>query len=255
MIVIARGLLVPVVLAVLAALTGAAWAQGAFPPVSGGAQSSGSSAFPAVKGPSGPSSSTAAPSSGGSSQSSSFPAVNGSGSQFPSVNGTRASLPSGSLPPQTDQAPAGPGFGGGPPQGGGVSPAAAECMKQVGPMRDEVERRAKLVQEASKHHATAQEACKLIGEFSQAEQRFLTFVTAKQTACGIPAEIPKQMKVAHVRTEEMHKQVCGAANSPRAAAGPSLSDVIGAPSIPEDAPAKRKGGSTFDTINGNVLSH
>ncbi len=127
-------------------------------------------------------------------------------------------------------------------------------MQQVEPLRDEVQRRAKLVQEAGKRHATPQEACKLIGEFSQAEQRFLNFVTTKQTACGIPAEIPKQMKVAHGRTEQMHKQVCGMASAPQASAGPSLSDVIGSPSIPEDAPIKRKGGSTFDTLSGNVLS-
>lgn len=94
-------------------------------------------------------------------------------------------------------------------------------MQQVEPLRDEVQRRAKLVQEVSKRHGTAQEACKLIGEFSQAEMRFLNFVTAKQTACGIPAEIPKQMKVAHGHTEQMHKQVCGMANTPQASAGPS----------------------------------
>jgi hypothetical protein len=127
-------------------------------------------------------------------------------------------------------------------------------MQQAEPLRGEVERRAKLVQEASKRHASPQEACKLIGEFSQAEMRFLNFVTTKQTACGIPAEIPKQMKVAHGKTEQMHKQVCQMANAPQGSAGPSLSDVLGSPSIPEDAPSKRKGGSTFDTISGNVLS-
>jgi hypothetical protein len=124
-------------------------------------------------------------------------------------------------------------------------------------MRDEVQRRAKLVQEASAKHASAQDACKLIGEFSAAEQRFLNFVMTKQSACQIPADIPKQMKVAHGRTEQMHKQVCKMASAPQggAPAGPSLSDVIGAPSISEEATAtKRKGGSTFDTLTGNALN-
>jgi hypothetical protein len=230
------------VLAALAAPSGTAWSQTAFPPVSGAAPAGGSSPFPSVKGPSG---------AAGSPQSSQFPAV-GSASPFPSVNGTRASLPSASIPPQTEAAPAGPGFGGAPPQGGGGPPP--ECMQQFAPMRDEVQRRAKAVQEAGKRHATPQEACKLIGEFSQAEVRFLNFVSTKQTACGIPAEIPKQMKVAHGKTEQMLKQVCHMANAPQASAGPSLSDVLGSPSLPEDAPTKRKGGSTFDTINGNVLT-
>jgi len=247
--VIARGLLVPMVLAALAAPLGPAWAQSPFPPVSGAAPSGGSSPFPAVKGPSGPVSSTSTPQSSAP-QSSSFPAV-GSGSPFPAP-GTRASLPAGSLPQQTEAAPAAPGFGGAPPEGGAAPPP--ECMQQFAPMRDEVQHRAKLVQEASKRHATPQEACKLIGEFSQAEQRFISFISTKQTACGIPAEIPKQMKTAHGRTEQMLKQVCHLASTPQASAGPSLSDVIGSPSVPEDAPSKRKGGSTFDTISGNVLS-
>lgn len=127
-------------------------------------------------------------------------------------------------------------------------------MKQFTPLREEVQRRAKLVQDAGKKHATPQEACKLIGEFSAAEQRFMNFVKVKQSACNIPAEIPKQMKEAHSHTEQMHAQVCKVASAPQQSAGPSLSDVIGSPNIPEDAPAKRKGGSTFDTLSGNVLS-
>jgi hypothetical protein len=127
-------------------------------------------------------------------------------------------------------------------------------MKQVEPLRDEVQRRAKLVQEAGKRHATAQEACKLIGEFSTAEQRFMNFVATKQSACNIPAEVPKQMKEAHSHTEQMHKQICKMASSaPQGPSGPSLSDVIGSPSIVDEAPTKRKGGSTFDTLSGNVL--
>jgi hypothetical protein len=51
----------------------------------------------------------------------------------------------------------------------------------------------------------------------------------------------------------MHAQVCKMASAPQASAGPSLSDVIGSPSISDEAPTKRKGGSTFDTLNGNVL--
>ncbi len=37
------------------------------------------------------------------------------------------------------------------------------------------------------------------------------------------------------------------------AAGPSLSEVLGSAPLPEAKPTKR-GGSTFDTLNGNVLT-
>jgi hypothetical protein len=248
MIVKARDLLVPMLLAALAVQTGAAWAQSAFPPVSSQSQASSGSPFPPVKG-----SSPSSPQGGGS-QPSAFPPVSSSSaSPFPSVSGTKASLPSGSLPPQADPAPAAPAFGGaGPPAGGGAVPE--DCMHQADPLREEAQKRAQMVQQASKRHAPAQEACKLIGNFSEAELRFLNFVTTKQTACHIPPDIPKQMKVAHSRTEQMLKTVCAAANAPQQSAGPSLSDVVGSPSIVDDAPVKRKGGSTFDTLNGNVLA-
>lgn len=251
MIVIARGLLVPMVLTALVAPLGAAWAQGAFPPVSGSSQTGGGSQFPPVKGTAPPSTAVAPP--GGTAQSSSFPAVNsaGSSSRFPSVSGTQASLPSGTLPQQSEGAPAAPGFGAAPPSAGGAVPQ--ECMQQADALREEAQRRAKLVGEASKRHAPAEEACKLIGEFSQAELRFVNFARTKQSACNIPANIPKQLKEAHDHTEQMRKQVCAAANAPQASAGPSLSDVIGSQSFTDEAPVKPKGGSTFDTLNGNVL--
>jgi hypothetical protein len=146
----------------------------------------------------------------------------------------------------------GPGPGPGGPAPGGA--AQAECLKQASPLRDETQKRASLLQAASKRHAAAPEACKLLQSFSQAEVRLLNFVTTKQSACGIPAEVPKQMKEAHAHTEQLAKQICAAANAPQQGAGPGLSDVLGTPSFaPEDIPTKRKGGSTFDTLKGNVL--
>jgi hypothetical protein len=55
----------------------------------------------------------------------------------------------------------------------------------------------------------------------------------------------------------MATKVCNVAqqmqNQPRGPAGPSLSEVLGSGSAPE-ANAGKKGGSTFDTLNGNVLT-
>ncbi|MBW8856775.1 MAG: hypothetical protein JF604_21170, partial [Bradyrhizobium sp.] len=61
----------------------------------------------------------------------------------------------------------------------------------------------------------------------------------------------------HKNTEAMTAKVCNVAqqmqNQPRGPAGPSLSEVLGSASAPE-ANAGKKGGSTFDTLNGNVLT-
>jgi len=55
----------------------------------------------------------------------------------------------------------------------------------------------------------------------------------------------------------MMRQVCTAAQQvqQRGPAGPSLSDVLGSSAaLPEATAAKKSGGSTFDTLNGNVLT-
>jgi hypothetical protein len=40
----------------------------------------------------------------------------------------------------------------------------------------------------------------------------------------------------------------------RGPAGPSLSDVLGSSAAMPEATVTKKGGSTFDTLNGNVLT-
>jgi hypothetical protein len=54
----------------------------------------------------------------------------------------------------------------------------------------------------------------------------------------------------------MQKKVCAMAQQQqqRGPVGPSLSEALGSSaSLPESTPT-RKGGSTFDTLNGNVLA-
>lgn len=131
-------------------------------------------------------------------------------------------------------------------------------MKQFGPLREEAQRRANLIKVASERKAPAQEACRLITSFVQAESKLVAFVTSKQSSCNIPPDIPKQMKTGHARTLELRKNVCAAATAQQQggpAAPPSLSEVLGSSSPVETRSATRSsGGSTFDTINGNVLS-
>jgi hypothetical protein len=132
-------------------------------------------------------------------------------------------------------------------------------MAKFAPLRADAERRAKLIQQASARKATAQEACGLIKAYVAAEAKVVNYVTTKQTACGIPSEIPTQLKANQSRSHEMQKQVCAAAANQAQggggpAAAPSLSEVLGTSSASIETRTVRKGGSTFDTINGNVLT-
>jgi hypothetical protein len=185
-----------------------------------------------------------------------FPPVNGVAaapvqSAAPVSGGSvfdRGAAPTGGMP----QA-GGPPQAGAPPQAGG---AADACMKGFVPLREEAEKRGKMIKAASDRKAPPDEACKLIGNFGQAEIKMIKYVEANAAKCGIPPQIADQLKNGHKNTEKMQKQVCAVAQqaATRGPAGPSLSEVLGSSAaLPEAQPVK-KGGSTFDTLNGNVLS-
>jgi hypothetical protein len=181
---------------------------------------------------------------------------------FPPVNGrpvaSMGAAPTSSFP-VNGAAPVGsvggnPAFDrpAGPPQGG---PSEA-CMKGFMPLREEAERRGKLIKAASDRHAAPDEACKLIGSYGQAEISMIKYVESHTTQCGIPPQVTEQLKTGHKSTEALEKKVCNAAQQAQqhGPAGPTLSEVLGsAASLPE-ATHSKKGGSTFDTLNGNVLS-
>jgi hypothetical protein len=85
----------------------------------------------------------------------------------------------------------------------------------------------------------------------------MKYVKNNTEKCGIPAEISEQMKKGHTGTEAMLQKVCGAAEAgARGPAGPSLSEILGSSAtLPEaSTTAKKNGGTTFDTLNGNVLA-
>jgi hypothetical protein len=186
-----------------------------------------------------------------------FPPVN-SASPFPPVNGG-AAAPVRQQPASnafsTGAPPVGGGgFGGPPQQQAGPPPGAEECQKGFLPLRADAESKAKLIQAAGKRKAPPQEACKLIGNFAQAETKMIKFVEANAQKCGIPPQVGDQMKKGHANTTQLQQRVCAAATQQQAApAGPSLSEALGSASLPEAKPSK-KGGSTFDTLNGNVLT-
>jgi hypothetical protein len=96
----------------------------------------------------------------------------------------------------------------------------------------------------------------LIRNFGQAEIKMISYVETNASKCGIPPQISDQLKSGHKNTEKMQTQVCNVAQQQqqRGPAGPSLSEVLGSSAALPEATVAKKGGSTFDTLNGNVLS-
>jgi hypothetical protein len=227
-----RRLMVPITVAIVTMGTAAAYGQSSFP-----APLPGQAAAPASNSP--------------------FPPVNGSSSPFPPVSGSAPSASVGAAPsafPSGGAAPIGGAgaFSAAPPSQSGPG---EQCMKGFLPLREEAEKRGKMIKAASDRKAAPDEACKLIGNFSQAEIKMLKFVEANSAKCGIPPQVADQLRAGHKNTEGMLAKVCNVAQQMKQArpAGPSLSEVIGAGSAPE-ANTGKKGGSTFDTLNGNVLT-
>ena len=225
-----RRLIVPLTLAALSVQGGLALAQGAFPAPLPNQTVRNDPAFPPVNG------AAPAASIGGPPPSSSFP-VNGAA---PVAGGSGGG--GGFGPPPMAAAP---------PSGG---PAEA-CMKGFIPLREEAEKRGKLIKAASERHAPPEEACKLIAGFSQSELKMINYVETNATKCGIPAQVAEQLKTGHKNTEGMQKRVCNVAEQikTRGPGGPSLSEVLGSANAAPEVTTAKKGGSTFDTLNGNVL--
>ena len=221
---IIRRLIVPLTIAVVTIHAGQAFAQSAFPaPLPGqAAPASNASPFPPVNG--------------------AAPAASVGGSPFPAT-GAAPVAGGGSA---FDRGP--------PPQAGG---AADACMKAFVPLREEAEKRGKMIKAASDRKASPDEACKLIGSYSAAEVKMIKYVETNSAKCGIPPQIAEQLKNGHKNTEKMQKQVCTVAQQgaqAQRAAAPSLSEALGSSAALPEAQTVRKGGSTFDTLNGNVLT-
>ena len=245
---IIRRLIVPLAVALVAAHAGQALAQGAFPaPLPNAAAGTvNDPAFPPLRG--------SAPVVRGNAPVANDPA-------FPPVNGSApvasVSAPSNASFPVNGAAPLAGGAFERPPappsQGGGGGEA---CMKEFIPLREDAEKRGKMIKAASDRHAPPEEACKLIGNYSQAELKMIKYVQVNATKCGIPPQISDQLKNGHKNTETMQQKVCSVAQQQqqRGPAGPSLSEVLGSSAALPEANTTKKGGSTFDTLNGNVLT-
>jgi hypothetical protein len=217
-----RRLIVPLTVAAATLAAGQTFAQGAFPaPLPNGQAAPASNASP-------------------------FPPVNGAAPA--AVVGSPSAFTNGAAPLS------GGGMGAAPPP-----PSAAggdDCMKKFLPLREEAEKRGKLIKAASDRKATPDEACKLIKNYASAELKMMKYVETNAAKCGIPPQIGEQLKGGHKNTEKMQNQVCNAAQQMQQqarSAAPSLSEALGSTAALPEAQAVKKGGSTFDTLNGNVL--
>jgi hypothetical protein len=116
-------------------------------------------------------------------------------------------------------------------------------------IRTETEKAAGAIRTAGEKKLPREEVCPLFQKFAASEAKMLKFLTDNQRNCGVPPEAIKTVKSNHARTLQMRTAVCSAA--PRV--GPSLSDALSSPILP-DSDEQKKGRGTFDTLTGNPLA-
>jgi len=134
----------------------------------------------------------------------------------------------------------------GPPEAG-PSEAQRVCLTFPS-LREDVESGAATIRSASERKASREEVCPLFKAFAAKEEKLVKFLITNQKLCGVPPNIVTQVKQNHAKTIQIRNTVCSAAP---AAAGPSLSEALGAPVIADDTTVKGRG--TFDTLTGNAL--
>jgi hypothetical protein len=229
-----RQLIMPLLVATVTFHAGQVLAQGAFPaPLPGKAGTANDPAFPPVNGAAPPTAFRNSPMP---------PSFGNAPAPAP------ASFPGPGAAPMGNSPFAAPPTQAGPPD---------DCMKEFMPLRQEAEKRGQALKVASDKRQGPEIACKLIGNFIQAEIKMIEYVKINSARCGIPPQIFEQLKKGHKGSEAMQEKVCNAATQAQkqGPAGPSLSDVLGsATALPEATVAKKSAGSTFDTLSGNALT-
>jgi hypothetical protein len=98
---------------------------------------------------------------------------------------------------------------------------ARECMKEFLPLREEAEKRGRLIKAATDRHAPPDEACKLIGSFGQAEIKLIKYLESHATQCGASTQLTEQLWSGHKKTEAVQIKICTLAREKHMPAGPT----------------------------------
>ena len=139
-----------------------------------------------------------------------------------------------------------------------AAPAAPanSCATQINSLGEERMKRLTAAKAAMERKAPPPELCKLFGQFTEAEAKFLKYVEEQGVWCGFPADLLTNIKAGHAQALSARKQACAVAanmqQQQQAPAAPRLSDALGAP-IPS-AETTRTGRGTLDSLGGNPLA-
>ena len=114
-------------------------------------------------------------------------------------------------------------------------------------MKSEAEKTIAALNVAQKRKAPREEVCQLFKRLADATGKMAMFLEQNKAQCGVPSEAITAVRKDHSKALGFQKTAC--ASGPTAQ--PSLSDVLGAPILPDSSTRPNMG--TFDTMTGNPL--
>ena len=123
------------------------------------------------------------------------------------------------------------------------------CL-QFAPIREQAEKDGGAIKAASDRKAPREEICALFTKFVASEGRMVKFLETNQKVCGVPPDAIKHVRGQHAKSHADPQ--AGLQPRGRAPAGPSLSDALGGPILPDEKPKPGRG--TFDTLTGSPLA-
>jgi hypothetical protein len=89
----------------------------------------------------------------------------------------------------------------------------AACLKAFIPLREDAERKGKMIKAARERHAPAVQTCKLISSYNAAEVKMIKYLEANSVQCGTQpsASLLEQFKAGHKNTERLRNRTCALA--------------------------------------------
>jgi len=151
-------------------------------------------------------------------------------------------------------------LGPGMPMGGMAPPPQQQqeppCMKDFAPLRAEAEKRALALKATMEKKPTREAACAMFKNFTAAESKMVKYIEANAHWCGIPAQVPTQMKANHTRMLKTQDQICngGGIAGAQKPSGPGLSEALGTTRGGGTLDPLAPQSGTMNTLTGNVLA-
>jgi hypothetical protein len=117
-------------------------------------------------------------------------------------------------------------FNGAPPVAGiAAAPQGEipdECQREFRALQAEAEKRGRWIKAAAARRAASDEACKLIGNYGEAEIKLIDYVESHTAKCRFPTDIRDRLKNGRKTTEAIQKKTCTAQQiQKRQPAGPT----------------------------------